>query len=59
MTAPTPTAPIGAASPSWPTTPVSTAPRSGIVALDSTIGNAIRRTRRWVISSILRRRASA
>ena len=35
MIAPSPTAPIGAAWPSWPTTAVSTAPRIGIVALES------------------------
>ena len=46
-----PTAPIGAACPSWPTTPVSTAPRIGIVALESTIGTATRSTRRWVIGA--------
>src|SRR5690606_12628123 len=48
LTAPRPTAPIGAASPIWPTTPVSTAPRMGTVALDSTIGMAMLSTLRWV-----------
>ena len=51
-TAPNPTAPIGAASPNCPTTPVSTAPNKGTVALDNTIGTAMRRTRRWVSSVI-------
>ena len=37
MIAPIPTAPIGTASPSCPTTPVSTAPRIGIVAFETTI----------------------
>ena len=41
MIAPRPTAPIGAAWPSWPTTAVSTAPRIGIVALERTIGSAM------------------
>ena len=50
MIAPSPTAPIGAAWPSWPTTAVSTAPRIGIVAFESTIGSAIPSTRRWVIA---------
>src|SRR6056297_2896851 len=39
---------MGAAAPSWPTTPVSTAPRIGTVALEITIGTAMRRTRAWV-----------
>ena len=47
MIAPMPTAPIGAAWPSWPTTAVSTAPRIGIVALERTIGTAMPSTRRW------------
>src|SRR6056297_3988763 len=50
MIAPRPTAPIGAASPIWPTTPVSTAPRMGIVTFDSTMGSAIPRTRPFVTS---------
>src|SRR6056297_4099110 len=48
--APMPTAPIGAASPIWPTTAVSTAPRIGIVTFDSTMGSAILRTRPLVTS---------
>src|SRR6056297_279367 len=48
ITAPIPTAPIGAASPICPTTAVSTAPRIGTVALEITIGTAILRTRPWV-----------
>src|SRR5690606_20504193 len=51
MIAPIPTAPIGAASPSWPMTAVSTAPRSGTVAFESTIGTAMASTRRCVIPS--------
>src|SRR6056297_2328161 len=39
---------MGAASPSCPTTPVSTAPRIGTVALEITIGRAIFRTRACV-----------
>jgi hypothetical protein len=39
---------MGAAWPSWPTTAVSTAPRIGIVAFDSTMGNAMASTRRCV-----------
>src|SRR6056297_1289416 len=50
MIAPRPTAPIGAASPIWPTTPVSTAPRMGIVTFDSTMGSAIPRMRPFVTS---------
>ena len=46
MTAPIPTAPMGAACPICPTTPVSTAPRIGTVAFDSTMGSAIFSTRR-------------
>ena len=42
---------VGTASPSWPTTPVSTAASRGTVALDSTIGSAIFRTRAWVIAA--------
>src|SRR6056297_1104858 len=49
MIAPTPTAPMGAASPSCPTTPVSTTPRMGTVAFESTMGKAIRATRPCVI----------
>ncbi len=47
--------------PSWPTTPVSTAPRIGTVAFDSTIGSAILSTRRWRdrASAISRRRRPA
>src|SRR6056297_3230003 len=48
MIAPMPTAPIGAASPNWPTTPVSTAPRMGTVTLASTMGRAMPRTLRCV-----------
>src|SRR5690606_25480493 len=40
--------PMGAACPSWPITPVSTMPSSGTVAFDSTMGHAMRRTRRCV-----------
>src|SRR5690606_10603561 len=50
-----PTAPIGAACPIWPTTPVSTAPSSGTVAFERTMGAAILRTRAWVISAIAAR----
>src|SRR6056297_3306900 len=51
MIAPSPTAPIGAARPIWPTTAVSTAPRIGTVILARTIGMAIFRTRAWVIAA--------
>ncbi len=51
--APSPTAPIGAARPSWPTTAVSTAPRIGIVAFETTIGSAMFSTRRWLIALTL------
>ena len=51
MIAPMPTAPIGAANPSCPTTAVSTAPSSGIVAFEITMGTAIPSTRRWVIGA--------
>src|SRR6056297_997898 len=50
MIAPIPTAPIGAASPNCPTTPVSTAPRMGTVTLARRMGSAILRTRLWVIT---------
>jgi hypothetical protein len=46
--APKPTAPIIAASPNWPTTPVSTKPKSGTVMFDKTTGTAMRNTRAWV-----------
>ena len=54
-----PTPPRLAASPSWPITAVSTAPKSGAVALESTIGADILRTRRWVIALMRRGRAAA
>src|SRR6056300_2067405 len=49
MMAPMPTAPMGAAPPNWPITPVSTAPKIGTVALEITIGRAIDKTRRCVM----------
>mmetsp|Transcript_22683 Transcript_22683/g.37256 ORF Transcript_22683/g.37256 Transcript_22683/m.37256 type:complete len:263 (-) Transcript_22683:335-1123(-) len=52
MIAPMPTAPIGAASPICPTTPTSTAPKMGTVALDKTMGSAILRTRRCVNGTV-------
>src|SRR5690554_3416131 len=48
MIEPMPTAPMGAACPSCPTTAVSTAPSSGTVALARTMGVAMARMRRWV-----------
>ena len=51
MIAPIPTAPMGAASPNCPTTPVSTAPKMGTVALEMTMGMATDRTLRCVTVS--------